>query len=132
MEFVPGAQNTPKSEFQPRNSRGDFQPPPQQPPPSAMSVPPPPLPVTPTKDAGPLSLNEFKPQSKLKSLTPGVPEFVPRPLSQGSSMLPTPVTQGQVASAIPRTNAGGLMSNDFVSGECCHGFLNIFVLNKYT
>ncbi|XP_030836314.1 PAN2-PAN3 deadenylation complex subunit pan3-like isoform X2 [Strongylocentrotus purpuratus] len=121
MEFVPGAQNTPKSEFQPRNSRGDFQPPPQQPPPSAMSVPPPPLPVTPTKDAGPLSLNEFKPQSKLKSLTPGVPEFVPRPLSQGSSMLPTPVTQGQVASAIPRTNAGGLMSNDFVSGSLSAG-----------
>ncbi|XP_041463610.1 PAN2-PAN3 deadenylation complex subunit Pan3-like isoform X4 [Lytechinus variegatus] len=121
MEFVPGAQNTPKSEFQPRNSRGDFQPPPQQPPHSSMSIPPPPLPVTPTKDTGPLSLNEFKPQSKLKSLTPGVPEFVPRPLSQGSSMLPTTVSQAHVASAIPRTTAGGLMSSDFVSGSLSAG-----------
>lgn len=134
MEFVPGAQNTPKSEFQPRSTRPDFQPPlPSMP---SMSGPPPPHPVKSTTDVvDSITLNEFKPQPKLNSLTPGVPEFIPRPLSQGhmpkasqgGPMVSTPpVSQGQMASAIPRTTAGGLvgipsLGSDFVSGSLSAG-----------
>ncbi|XP_072171450.1 PAN2-PAN3 deadenylation complex subunit pan3-like, partial [Diadema setosum] len=122
MEFVPGAQNTPKSEFQPRSSRQDFVPP-------TMSGPPRSMPST-TVGSG-LTLSEFKPQPKLNSLTPEVPEFVPRPLSQGhlskagqGPMVP-PVSQGPMASVIPRTTAGGLvgmsLGSDFVSGSLSAG-----------
>ena len=81
MEFVPGAQNTHKTDYPSRNSQPDFQPP------MSLSGPPPlpPHSVAPSVSMSgePMTLNEFKPQPKLNSLTPEVPEFVPRPLSQG-------------------------------------------------